>query len=87
MFQGGTETVHDIEEQRRGSYNRASDSHAGVLYSTATEIQGVSMTSKKELHIVVSENSVFFYANPPSELLMLLKKFGLNFEEKVVFCG
>jgi len=45
------------------------------------------MTSKKELHIIVSENSVFFYANPPSELLMLLKKFGLNFEEKVIYCG
>jgi hypothetical protein len=43
--------------------------------------------AKKELHIIVSKNSVFFYANPPSELLMLLKKFGLNFEEKVVYCG
>ena len=43
---------------------------------------------KKELNIVVSKNSAFFYTNPPRELLELLKKkFGLNFEEKVVFCG
>jgi hypothetical protein len=43
--------------------------------------------AKKELHIIVSENSVFFYANPPKELIDLLKRFGLDFEEKVVFCG
>jgi hypothetical protein len=42
---------------------------------------------KKEIYIVVSKNSAFFYTNPPRELLELLKKFGLNFEEKVVFCG
>jgi hypothetical protein len=44
------------------------------------------MTPKKELHIIVSKNSVFFYTNPPKELLDLLKKF-LDFEERVVFCG
>jgi hypothetical protein len=45
------------------------------------------MTSKKELHIIVSKNSIFFYTNPPKDLLHLLKRFGLNFEERVVFCG
>jgi hypothetical protein len=42
---------------------------------------------KKELNIIVSENSVFFYTAPPKELLNLLKRFGLDFDEKVVFCG
>jgi hypothetical protein len=43
---------------------------------------------KKELHIIVSKNSVFFYTNPPKDLLHLLKRrFGLNFEEKVLYCG
>ena len=42
---------------------------------------------KKELNIIVSENSVFFYTNPPKELIDLLKRFGLDFEERVVFCG
>jgi len=45
------------------------------------------MTSKKELHIIVSENSAFFYTNPPKELLNLLRKLGLEFNEKVIYCG
>jgi hypothetical protein len=45
------------------------------------------MNPKKELYIVVSENSVFFYTNPPKDLLDLLRRIGLDFEEKVVFCG
>jgi hypothetical protein len=45
--------------------------------------------AKKELHIIVSKNySVFFYTSPPKDLLHLLKRrFGLDFEEKVVYCG
>jgi hypothetical protein len=46
-----------------------------------------SKTSKKELNIVVSKNSAFFYTNPPRELLHLLRRIGLDFEEKVVYCG
>jgi hypothetical protein len=43
---------------------------------------------KKELYVIVSETSAFFYTAPPRELLKLLKKYGLEFvEEKVVFCG
>ena len=45
------------------------------------------MTPKKELNIIVSKNSAFFYTNPPKELLNLLKRFGLDFEEKVIHCG
>jgi hypothetical protein len=45
------------------------------------------MTPKKELHIIVSKNSAFFYTAPPKELLKLLKKYGMAFEEKVVYCG
>jgi hypothetical protein len=43
--------------------------------------------AKKELNIIVSENSVFFYTNPPRELLEMLRKLGISFEEKVVYCG
>jgi hypothetical protein len=42
---------------------------------------------KKELYVIVSETSAFFYTTPPRELLELLKKYGLDFEEKAVFCG
>jgi hypothetical protein len=46
------------------------------------------MIPKKELNIIVSENSVFFYTNPPKELLHLLKRrFGLDFKKKVIYCG
>jgi hypothetical protein len=46
------------------------------------------MIPKKELNIVVSKNSAFFHTNPPRELLNLLReRFGLDFEEKVIFCG
>jgi len=43
---------------------------------------------KKELHIIVSKNySVFFYTSPPRELLEMLRKLGISFEEKVIYCG
>jgi hypothetical protein len=45
------------------------------------------MIPKKELHIIVSKNSAFFYNNPPRELLEMLRRLGIDFEEKVVYCG
>jgi hypothetical protein len=45
------------------------------------------MIPKKELNIIVSKNSAFFYTNPPKELLNLLRKLGLEFNEKVIYCG
>jgi len=40
-----------------------------------------------ELDIMVSPESIFFFAAPPRRLLDLLRELGLEFSEEVVWCG
>jgi hypothetical protein len=41
-----------------------------------------------EVNIIISQNKAFFYTHPPRKLLELLReKYGLQFKEKVIYCG
>jgi len=40
-----------------------------------------------DVNIILYNNIIFFYQKPPRKLLKLLKKYGLDFEVKVVYCG
>jgi len=40
-----------------------------------------------EVDVVISNNEVFFFNIPPKKLIKLLKKYGLEFKEGVVYCG
>jgi hypothetical protein len=40
-----------------------------------------------EVNIIISQNKAFFYTHPPKKLLKLLRKYGLQFKEKVIYCG
>jgi hypothetical protein len=41
----------------------------------------------EDINIVISNGQVFFYTMPPKKLLRLLKKYGLKFKGKVIYCG
>jgi len=41
----------------------------------------------EDINIIVSSNQVFFYTIPPKKLLKLLRRYGLKFKGKVIYCG
>jgi hypothetical protein len=41
----------------------------------------------EDINIIVSPNQVFFYTHPPRKLLKMLRKYGLKFKGKVIYCG
>jgi hypothetical protein len=41
----------------------------------------------EEVNIIISNGQVFFYTVPPKKLLKLLRRYGLRFKGRVIYCG
>ena len=40
-----------------------------------------------ELDFIVEDGKIFFLTHPPEKLRQLLKQLGLEFEERIIYCG
>ena len=40
-----------------------------------------------ELNIIIHGDEVFFYQRPPRGLLKMLRRYGLDFGVRVIYCG